>query len=231
MNTLKFQLNDGGRSSYFQATSVGDCVTRAVAIVTGKDYKQVYDEIAELVGYSPRNGISGNDDRKVMSHFGGRWVPKMSIGSGCKCHLRAGEIPMKGRLVCSVSKHVVAVIDGTIHDTFDCSREGNRCVYGYWLFDSEERRPSTIEQQYRELKEKHPDAMLIFRCGDFYELREEDAEKASKLLGILLSRHTMSQQLYCAFPHHALDMYLPKLVRAGYRIAICDPLPAKTTKI
>lgn len=138
MELLKHEYNDGGRSEYFKADRVGDCVTRAVAIVTGKDYKQVYDEIAELVGYSPRNGIEGDDDRKVMAHYGGRWVPTMKIGQGCKCHLRANEIPMTGRIVCSVSKHVVAVIDGVIQDTWDCSREGNRCVYGYWVFDGKE---------------------------------------------------------------------------------------------
>jgi hypothetical protein len=55
----------------------------------------------------------------------------MSIGSGCTVHLRDGELPM-GRLIVSVSLHLVAVIDGIIHDTHDCSRDGTRCVYGYW---------------------------------------------------------------------------------------------------
>jgi hypothetical protein len=55
----------------------------------------------------------------------------MQIGSGCNTHLKADELP-SGRLVCNVSRHAVAVIDGVIHDTHDCSRGGKRCVYGYW---------------------------------------------------------------------------------------------------
>jgi hypothetical protein len=55
----------------------------------------------------------------------------MRIGSGCKVHLRADELP-GGRLIVHVSKHIVAVLNGVIHDTHDCSRGGNRCVYGYW---------------------------------------------------------------------------------------------------
>lgn len=73
---------------------------------------------------------------KVMALFGGVWVPRMQIGSGCKCHLRANEIPMTGRIVCNVSKHVCAVVDGVLNDTHDCSRRGERCVYGYWVFNS-----------------------------------------------------------------------------------------------
>lgn len=59
------------------------------------------------------------------------WTPTMFIGSGCKVHLRGDELPA-GRLIVSVSKHLVAVIDGVIHDTYDCSRNGTRCVYGYY---------------------------------------------------------------------------------------------------
>lgn len=131
---MKIKYNDGGRSKYFTASKVGDCVTRAVAIATGRDYKEIYNEIAKLVGYTPRNGVRTKDTKKVMAHFGGVWHSCMSIGTGCKVHLADGEIPMQGRIVCSVSKHLVAVIDGVIHDTFDASRDGRRCVYGYWSF-------------------------------------------------------------------------------------------------
>lgn len=55
----------------------------------------------------------------------------MGVGTGCKVHLRAAELP-KGRLIVRVSRHLVAVLDGMIHDTHDCSRDGTRCVYGYW---------------------------------------------------------------------------------------------------
>lgn len=82
-------------------------------------------------------------------------------------------------------------------------------------------------KQWEEMKKKHPDAILLFRVGDFYELFGEDAEKASKILSItLISRENgKSNRIYLAgFPHHALDIYLPKLVRAGNRVAICEQL-------
>lgn len=68
-----------------------------------------------------------------MTSYGWRFIPTMGIGTGCTTHLRDGEIPMVGRIVCNVSKHYVAVVDGVIQDTFDPSREGTRCVYGYWI--------------------------------------------------------------------------------------------------
>lgn len=85
-------------------------------------------------------------------------------------------------------------------------------------------------KQFYELKSKHPDAILLFRCGDFYETYSNDAEKAAKILGITLSKsnHTKDAEgkplMIAGFPHHALDVYLPKLIRAGERIAICDQL-------
>lgn len=83
---------------------------------------------------------------------------------------------------------------------------------------------TTIFQQYKELKAKHPDALLLFRCGDFYETYNEDADKAARTLGITL---TKKNDIWIAgFPHHALDTYLPKLIRAGHRVAICDQLDA-----
>ena len=81
--------------------------------------------------------------------------------------------------------------------------------------------------QYREMKKKHPDAILMFRVGDFYEMMGEDAVKASEILNITLTRrrngNAGSIEL-AGFPHHALDTYLPKLVRAGQRVAICEQL-------
>lgn len=132
----EFVYNDGGRSQYFSATHVGDCVVRAIAIASQRDYKEVYDYISKVQGYTPRNGTRKKCIRKVAEHFGGRWVPTMSIGSGCKVHLRADELP-KGRIVCSCSGHDVAVIDGVINDTYDPSREGQRCVYGYYIFNNQ----------------------------------------------------------------------------------------------
>ena len=78
--------------------------------------------------------------------------------------------------------------------------------------------------QYEDLKRKHPDALLLFRCGDFYECYDEHAEKAAECLGITLTVHNSTGRKIAGFPHHALDTYLPKLIRAGHRIAICDQL-------
>ena len=77
-------------------------------------------------------------------------------------------------------------------------------------------------QQFQKLKAKHPDRLLLFRCGDFYECYESDAEKAALTLGITLRKCDMLR--VAGLPHHALDTYLPKLIRAGHRIAICDEL-------
>ena len=82
---------------------------------------------------SARNGIYTTRKwfKDYMLELGFVWTATMQIGSGCNTHLKADELP-SGRLVCNVSRHAVAVIDGVIHDTHDCSRGGKRCVYGYW---------------------------------------------------------------------------------------------------
>ena len=89
-------------------------------------------------------------------------------------------------------------------------------------------------KQYFDLKAKHPDAVMLFRCGDFYETYSEDAVTASEILGITLTKRANGQGKtveMAGFPHHALDTYLPKLIRAGRRVAICDQLEdPKTTK-
>jgi hypothetical protein len=77
-----------------------------------------------------------------MHELGFEWVPTMRIGQGCRVHLRADELPM-GSLVVEVSRHSTAVIDGVIHDKYDPSRNGKRCVYGYWRFTSAARRKPT----------------------------------------------------------------------------------------
>ena len=83
---------------------------------------------------------------------------------------------------------------------------------------------SPIMKQFHDLKEKHPDSVILFRVGDFYEAYEEDAETAADILGIVLTTRNTDSTKMAGFPHHALDTYLPKLVRAGKRIAICDQL-------
>lgn len=81
----------------------------------------------------------------------------------------------------------------------------------------------TLQEQYDGIKQQYPDALLLFRCGDFYEAYNEDADEASKILNVTLTKREDGRHL-CGFPYHALDAYLPKLVRAGKRVAICDQL-------
>lgn len=91
-------------------------------------------------------------------------------------------------------------------------------------------RYSSIMKQWKELKGKHPDALLLFRIGDFYEMYKQDAKRGSEVLGITLTKMNESKDFHLAgFPHQALDTYLPKLIRAGERVAICDQLESKKT--
>ena len=138
---MEFVFDDGGRKDAGFKGTTSDCVCRAIAIATEKPYAEIYALINEFGARehktstkgksSARTGVYKDTIRKVMEHLGWEWIPTMQIGQGCKVHLRADELP-KGRLVVSVSKHEVAVIDGVIHDLSDCSRDGTRCVYGYF---------------------------------------------------------------------------------------------------
>jgi len=80
----------------------------------------------------------------------------------------------------------------------------------------------SIPREWKEIKKKHTDAIILFRIGDFYNIYEDDAEKASYILGITLSEE--GGRMKSSFPKHALDAFLPKLVRAGNRVAICENL-------
>ena len=92
---------------------------------------------------------------------------------------------------------------------------------------TKEKKITPLMQQYNKIKAKYPDAMLLFRVGDFYETFGEDAKKAAKILGIVLTKRGAGSETETAlagFPHHSLNTYLPKLVKAGLRVAICDQL-------
>lgn len=159
MSGLPFIFDDGGRVAAGFKGGAGDCVVRAVAIAAQLPYMEVYNALSQGMKtqrltkrstreVSARNGV--NTRRKwfkdYMATLGWEWVPTMGIGTGCKVHLTAGELPM-GRLIVAVSKHYTTVIDGVIHDKFDpqrtthetgridgvnYSRTYERCVYGYW---------------------------------------------------------------------------------------------------
>lgn len=139
---MDFVYDDGGRAAAGFKGTTGDCVCRAIAIATKMPYKEVYDLINETAKLektskrrrgksSARTGVFKNTIRKVMERLGWKWHPTMAIGKGCTVHLRKEELP-SGRLVVSVSRHEVAVIDGVVHDTYDSTRDGSRCVYGYY---------------------------------------------------------------------------------------------------
>ena len=140
-----FIFNDGGRAEAGYKGQTGDCVCRSICIVTGKPYDEVYQALAEG-NFTQRkskhskkgkrtaaNGI--NTKRKWFNEYmislGFKWVPTMFVGVGCKMHLKKEELPT-GKIICNISKHFVAVVDGVINDIYDCSREGTRCVYGYY---------------------------------------------------------------------------------------------------
>lgn len=140
---MRFIYSDGGRSRYFKAENVGDCCVRAICNATGKDYKEVYDAINELAKRertgsrkrkisNARNGVYVQTAHKYIEDvLGWEWHPTMQIGSGCKVHLKESELP-SGALIARVSRHYTCVKDGVLYDTYDCTEEGKRCVYGYW---------------------------------------------------------------------------------------------------
>jgi hypothetical protein len=148
-----FTHDDGGRAAAGFKGSTGDCVCRAIAIATRLPYRVVYDDLNALAKgertgkrkrgkSSARTGIYKETTRRYLASLGWEWVPTMRVGAGCTVHLCAEELPA-GRLIVSVSRHLVAVIDGVIHDTHAPARAGSPCVYGYfrqpeeWGFDGE----------------------------------------------------------------------------------------------
>lgn len=153
---MKFQFNDGGRAEAGYKGNVGDCVCRAIAIAADLPYQEVYTRLFVLAktfassggrckvsklmakakpgskwDASPGNGVHKKVYEPYLTSLGFKWFPIMKIGSGCTVHLRPGELP-GGTLIVRVSCHLTTVIDGVIHDTYDCSRNEDRCVYGYY---------------------------------------------------------------------------------------------------
>lgn len=139
---IQFQYNDGGRKEAGYKGDTRDCVCRAVAIATEQPYQKVYDDLNKFVeaekkiegkiSSHSRTGIRKSTRHEYILSLGWKWVSCMGRGTGCKVHLHSNELP-KGRLIVKVSKHCAAVIDGVLNDTHDCSRQGFRCVYGYYI--------------------------------------------------------------------------------------------------
>ena len=137
MGTLmEYIYNDGGRSKYFKGKAE-DCVCRAISIASNRDYKEVYDSLKKAVG-TPRNGVFTTNKafKDWMVANGFVWTPCSGIGVKTSVHFIEGELP-KGRLVCSVANHYVAVVDDKVYDTWD-SRYNSfnevRRIYGYWEY-------------------------------------------------------------------------------------------------
>lgn len=157
-----FVYHDGGRKAAGFRGTTGDCVTRAIAIASGVPYREVYDELfrrakarktegeipesvlrelppdrarrikaARTRRNSPRNGVGREVYEPYLLELGFAFEATMGIGTGCRVHLRADELP-SGRLVCRLSRHLVAVVDGVVFDTYDPRRGGTRCVYGFY---------------------------------------------------------------------------------------------------
>lgn len=140
---MKFVYSDGGRSNYFRGDA-GDCVCRAICNATGRDYKEVYKDLSDCMrrhlkkgqkAKTCRDGVTGDIAKRfITEELGWKWHPVMKIGTGCTMHMREDELP-KGTLIVSLSRHYSCVRDGVIYDTYDCSRDGSRCVYGYYTKD------------------------------------------------------------------------------------------------
>ena len=164
---MEFVYNDGGRSKYFKATNVGDCVTRAICNATGLDYLQVYNRLKELAkgesvknhrGHrksSVRDGVFKETWKKYLDEIGWKHVITTYIGQEEKVHLNEDELPKNQVMIVQVSKHLTCVKNGVLYDTYDCTRGGNRMVYGYWIAPTQkeidERKQQ--EEECRRLKE------------------------------------------------------------------------------
>lgn len=128
---MDFKQDDGGRSRYFKGVA-RDCVVRAIAIASGLDYKEVYDELSRRMGkgQSPRNGVRKPIYHRYLLDLGFEWVPLMKIGSGCQYHFTKADIPT-GIVICRLARHLSCVKDHTVHDLF--KPDNFRCLYGYYL--------------------------------------------------------------------------------------------------
>ena len=136
---LNIKYNDGGRSKYFKAKNVSDCAIRAIAIGMDKDYKEVYNALKALnKGTSCRNGTPKSVDTKYLKQSGWQTIPNiMGVGTGILYHLNFWDlqelIKHYPKMIIQVSKHLTTIINGELHDTYDCSRGGTRGIYKIWV--------------------------------------------------------------------------------------------------
>ena len=139
---MRWVFDDGGRAAAGYKGRTGDCGVRALAIAAELPYQDAVEIVLRYAAderitkrrptrSATRTGIRRSTMRKLLADRGWQWFPIMGIGTGCRVHMDSRELP-GGRLIVSLSRHYAAVVDGVLHDTFDCTRRGTRCVYGYW---------------------------------------------------------------------------------------------------
>jgi len=145
----RFKFNDGGRAEAGFKGTTGDCFVRSAAIASGKPYIEVYNGVIPFCndymskkrkrrsGTShPRTGIHKEVAHSYLTSLGFKWVPLMKIGTGCVANIDdffLSTYLAKGSYILSLSKHYAAVVDGIVQDTYDPSRGGTRCIYGYFV--------------------------------------------------------------------------------------------------
>jgi hypothetical protein len=182
-----YVYDDGGRAAAGYEGTAGDCVVRSIAIATGLPYEDVYRRCAAGNAMnggkrSARNGVRTKDKwfKEYMAQLGFEWVATMHIGSGTKIHLTQHELP-GGRIICKVSGHYVAVIDGVIHDTYDPSRYGTRAVYGYWQLAREPAALTRIDTTKARLPVSYEQAKVALASCERIDECRDWANKAEAL--------------------------------------------------
>ncbi len=141
---MNYQFNDGGRAAAGYRDKARDCATRAIAIATCRPYREIYVALTEAARRDadhatrrrrrnhPRNGLSQSIVHGFLEGLGWCFTPTVGPARRPRMRLRPQSLP-PGRLIVALSRQVCAVIDGVIHDTYDCSRGGTRLVYGYYV--------------------------------------------------------------------------------------------------
>ena len=144
---MRWTYDTGGREKYYKKLTVGDCVVRAIAIANNMDYKETYKLVKKYnSGFTPRNGVYKLVAHNVLTALGWQYIPCCGRGhTGELIHMREEELPDAERIICNMDRHIAAVIDGKLHDTYDCSKQGNRQIYGYWVKEVDEELLKLIE--------------------------------------------------------------------------------------
>jgi hypothetical protein len=184
---LLWGYDDGGRKAAGFTGQTRDCVTRAIAIATGKPYMEVYQYFMDryhedkeklasgraLKGRrgrrrkprTPREGVNPVHYKPYIEDvLGWDWTPTMLVGQGCKVHLAKDEIPMEGTLITRLSGHLTTVIDGCMFDTYDPGRDGTRCVYGYWTPSPIARLAATLDPALGQYLDEHDQIRTCRAC-------------------------------------------------------------------